>query len=443
MTDPTAELDAIASEAYIYLYPLVTMEITRRQTTNFGLGVKPMTGPMNQFVHIRAFPDAEFKIVVRPNFDTLYSAAFIDITEEPIVMSAPDTDGRYYMLPILDMWTDVFANPGSRTTGTQAGAWAIVQPGWVGELPAGVGRIEAPTPYMWVIGRTQTNGPADYAAVHQVQDGYGLCRLSDWGSDAPKPLPEVVTDPSIDDVTPTLDQVNALSGADFFALGAELMKRHKPHLADWSQIARLARLGLVPGESFDAHSAPADVAAAIAAAPAAAMTALMGQLPLMAAVANGWQMNTNTIGVYGNFYAKRAIVSMVGLGANPPEDAVYPLLQVDADGDKVDGSTDYVLHFEADQLPPADAFWSVTMYDEHGFQVANEIDRFAIGDRDDLTYNADGSLDLWIQHQNPGADRAGNWLPAPAGPVGITMRLYAPGAAVLEGTWAPPPLTKA
>jgi len=443
MTDQTDELSTIAVEAYIYLYPLVTMELTRRQTTNLPLGAKPMTAPMNQFVHIRAFPDADFKIVVRPNFDTLYSAAFIDITEEPVVMSAPDTHGRYYMLPLLDMWTDVFANPGSRTTGTGAGAWALVNPGWAGELPAGVDRIEAPTPHMWLIGRTQTNGPADYAAVHQVQDGYGLCRLSDWGSDSPRPLPEVVTDPSIDMDTPTLDQVNALSGADFFTLGAELLKLHKPHLADWSQVARLARIGLVPGESFDAASAPAGVAAAIAAAPAAALSSLLGQTSTMAAVTNGWQMNTNSMGVYGNYYAKRAIVSMVGLGANPPEDAVYPLLQTDADGDAPDGGTAYVLHFDAAALPPANAFWSVTMYDAHGFQVPNEIDRFAIGDRDDLEYNADGSLDLYIQPTNPGPERVSNWLPSVAGRSGITMRLYDPAPSVLSSQWAPPPLRKA
>ena len=160
----------------------------------------------------------------------------------------------------------------------------------------------------------------------------------------------------------------------------------------------------------------------------------------MATVTNGWQMNVNAIGVYGNFYAKRAIVSMVGLGANPPEDAVYPLLMTDGDGAVVDGSRDYVLHFERDQLPPVDAFWSVTMYDGQGFQVANEIERFAIGDRDPLHFNDDGSLDLYIQHANPGPERTSNWLPSPTGPMGVTMRLYAPRTPILTGEWCPPPL---
>jgi hypothetical protein len=149
------------------------------------------------------------------------------------------------------------------------------------------------------------------------------------------------------------------------------------------------------------------------------------------------------IGVYGNAYRRRAVVALVGLGANPPEDAVYPLLTADADGHPVAGEHDYALHFDADMLPPADAFWSVTMYDSEGYQVANELNRFAIGDRDPLTFNADGSLDIYLQHTNPGPDRESNWLPAPLGPLGITMRLYAPRREVLDGTWSPPPVRKA
>jgi hypothetical protein len=435
------ELAAIAREAYVFLYPLVTMEVTRQQSTNAAPGQLVGHGPMNTFVHIREFPDADFKMVVRPNFDTLYSAAFLDLTSEPIIVSAPATDGRYYMLPMLDMWTDVFAVPGQRTSGTGPGSWAVVPAGWKGQVPPGVERIEAPTPYVWLIGRTQTNGPADYDAVHAVQDGFGLCPLSQWGG-TPTP-PEAVIDPDIDMKTPPLDLVNGLSGPEFFTRAAELMKLHRPHLSDWSMVRRMGALGVVPGESFDASAAPADVTAAMTAAPAAAQTSLLAQLPAMAAVVDGWQMNTNSIGVYGNYYAKRALVSMIGLGANPAEDAVYPLLQHDADGDGIDGSRDYVLHFGADQLPPVDAFWSVTMYDEHGFQAANELDRYAIGDRDALVYNADGSLDLYLQHANPGPDREANWLPAPTGALGITMRLYAPAQQVLEGGWTPPPLRKA
>jgi hypothetical protein len=438
MPNHESELAAIAAEGYAFLYPLVTTEVTRLQATNAEAGKMPGRGPMNEFTHIREFPAADFKMVVRPNFDTLYSSAWLDLTAEPVIVSAPDTGGRFYMLPMLDMWTDVFASPGKRTSGTEAASWAVVPPGWLGSLPDGVERIDAPTPYVWVIGRTQTNGPGDYEAVHQVQDGYRLSRLSEWGK-PPSPVMATI-DPNIDMVTPPLDQVNAMSGQDFFAMGAELMKLHPPHVTDWSVLSRMRRIGISAGQSFDVSGLRAEVQAAVHGAPKAGQAALAAQLPTLATLTNGWQMNVNSIGVYGNFYAKRAVVAMIGLGANAPEDAVYPLLMTDANGGPVDGSLDYVLHFEKEQLPPVYGFWSVTMYDEHGFQVANEIDRFAIGDRDPLRYNDDGSLDLYLQHANPGPERETNWLPSPDGPIGVTMRLYAPRASVLGGGWSPPPL---
>src|SRR5687768_5373032 len=161
----------IGVEAYTYLYPLVLMDATRRQAVNVEAGKAFGRGPMNAFTHVPIFPPAEFRDVVRPNFDTLYSIAWLDLTTEPVVLSVPDAAGRYYLLPMLDMWTDVFAVPGKRTTGTQAGRFAVVPQGWTGALPEGMERIDAPTPYVWIIGRTQANGPADYEAVNHFQDG--------------------------------------------------------------------------------------------------------------------------------------------------------------------------------------------------------------------------------------------------------------------------------
>jgi hypothetical protein len=434
------ELASIATEAYIFAYPLVTMDLTRLQATGAEPGETPGRAPMNQFAHVRSFPDADFRMVVRPNFDTLYSSAWLDLTDGPVRVSAPDVGDRYYMLPMLDMWTDVFATPGKRVSGTSAGEWAVVPPGWSGRLPAGVERIDAPTPYVWIIGRTQTNGEQDYAAVHKVQDGFRLARLSEPGNASVVTRPNA--DPAVDLTTPPLDLVNAMTGADFFARAAELMKVHPPHPTDWSQIRRMRAIGLVPGQPFDAGALDRPVREAIRAAPCAAQAALAAQMPTMATVANGWQLNTNSIGVYGNFYAKRAIVAMMGLGANPAEDAVYPLLLTDSAGDSLDGANDYVLHFEKNELPPVSAFWSLTMYDEHGFQVANDLNRFSIGDRDPLNFHDDGSLDLYLQHASPGSDRESNWLPAPPGPLGVTMRLYGPDPTVLRGAWTPPPVRK-
>lgn len=436
-----AEARELAVEAYLYFYPLISMDVTRRLTTNLEPDQRPGYGPMNMFHHMRAFPDANFREVVRPNFDTLYSSAFFDITKEPVIVSAPDTQGRYYLLPMLDMWSDVFAVPGRRTTGTAPADFALVPAGWEGRLPRGVERIEAPTPQGWIIGRTQTNGAEDYAAVHRVQDGFRLTPLSQWGRKA-KPAP-FKPDPTVDMKTPPLVQVNTMPAAKYFSYAAELMKLHPPHLTDWSTLARLRRLGLVPGEGFDFAKADPVVQAALERAPAEGLKLMQAKLPTLARVVNGWQMNTETMGVYGNDYLKRAIVAMVGLGANQPQDAIYPMAVADADGRPLDGAHRYVLHFKQEELPPVDAFWSVTMYDAEGFQVANPINRFAIGDRDALKFNPDGSLDLYLQHASPGADKESNWLPAPAGgALGVTMRLYAPKPQALDGRWNPPALRR-
>jgi len=436
------DVHTIGLEAYSYFYPMISMELTRRQLTNIEAGVMPGRGPMNTFSHVRQFPPADFRVVVRPNFDTLYSSAWLDLADGPMVVSAPDVAGRYYLLPMLDMWTDVFAAPGWRTSGTGAGQWAVTPPGWVGDLPAGVEQIPAPTPVVWIIGRTQTNGAADYAAVNAVQDGFTLRPLSSWGAADPPPLPPLVVDPGIDMQTEPLHQVNNLSMVEFLTLAAQLLAVYPPHVTDWSQLARLRRIGIVPGQPFDPSALSQEVLAALETVPAAGLAHLKELVPTMARVSNGWGMNTDTVGVYGNFYAKRAAVTLVGLGANQPEDAIYPLQQVDADGRPATGADSYVLHMDAGQLPPVDAFWSVTMYDEEGYQIANPIDRFALGDRDPLQYNDDGSLDVWVQTESPGPGKESNWLPAPKGPLFLCLRLYGPKPEALDGRWTPPALQK-
>ena len=226
------EAHGLGVEAYIYFYSLVTMDVTRRLFTNVPPGVKAGFGPANTIQHLRTFPTADFREVVRPNFDTLYSAAWLDLTNGPVIVSAPDTQGRYYLLPMLDMWSDVFAVPGKRTSGTSAANYAVVPKGWDGRLPDGVERIESPTAYVWIIGRTQTNGPKDYEAVHKVQDGYKITPLSEWGKPA-KPV-AFKPNPTVDMKTPPLMQVNTMPAAKYFSYGAEIMKLNPPHITDWS-----------------------------------------------------------------------------------------------------------------------------------------------------------------------------------------------------------------
>jgi hypothetical protein len=431
---------AIGVDAYLYFYPLITMDITRKQFTNIELGKEFGKGPMNTFANIPAYPPADFKGVVRPNFDTLYSIAWLDLTKEPLVVSAPDTGGRYYLLPMLDMWTDVFASPGWRTTGTQAVNFLVTPTGWSGTVPSGLMRISAPTPHVWIIGRTQTNGPQDYDAVRKIQAGFRVTPVSEWGK-TPKPVEEQI-DPTIDMKTPPKTQVDTMPAGKYFAYAAELLKMHAPHITDEPIIARMKGIGIEPGKSFDISTLDAALKKVLESIPEDAQKLMAWKVPTVARVANGWSMNTDTMGVYGNYYLKRAIIAQLGLGANLPEDAIYPMNLADQDGKPLDGANKYTLHFDKSAQPPVNAFWSITLYDAEGFQVANLLNRFAVSSWMPFKYNDDGSLDLYFQSESPGKDNEANWLPAPKGPFNLTMRLYSPRPDALTGKWNPSPIKK-
>jgi hypothetical protein len=415
------------------------MDVTMRQSTNVPDAPSVnMRAPVNQFAHVRKYPTADEKDVVRFNFDTLYSLAWLDLCKEPIILSVPDTQGRYYLLPMLDMWTDVFAVVGSRTTGTKAGTYAIVPSGWTGKRPDGVTRIVAPTPTVWILGRTQTNGPADYAAVNKVQDGYKLTPLSQWGKDYTPPT-NVPTDPNVDNETPPLVQVNKLDGVSMLSRLADLMAQHPPHSNDYPILFRLKQLGIEPGQPFDARKLTPEQVATINKAARDALEEMPVLMRKAGAFVNGWNIEVENMGTYGTSYKRRAFVALGGLGCNLPEDAVYPTAFVDGEGKPLYGSNKYVLHFEKGKTPPANAFWSITMYDKEGFQVPNPLDRFAIGSHDKLKFNDDGSLTIYVQAEAPSKDKESNWLPAPKGNFEPTMRLYSPRPEVLDLTWAPPP----
>jgi hypothetical protein len=449
---PISEQEAhgLGVDAYLYLYPLVIMDLTRRQMTNVPAGKQPGFGPPNTFNNLPEYPPANLKVVVRPNFDTLYSVAWLDLTKEPVILSVPDTNGRYYLLQMLDMWTDVFASPGWRTTGTQAQHFLVAPAGWRPDLrdrfieefrlPRERQRINAPTSHVWIIGRTKTDGPQDYDAVHEIQAGYKITPLSEW--DRTARTVEVKPDPNVDMKTPPKLQVDAMPGDKFFAYAAELLKVNRPHLTDEPIIAEMKKIGIEPGKSFEIEKVSPAVRTALDAAPANGQKLMEWKLPTVARVANHWSMNTDTMGVYGNYYLKRAIIAEQALGANVPQDAVYPMNLGDQAGRPLDGINKYVLHFDKSASPPVSAFWSVTLYDPDGYQVANPLNRFAVSSWMPLKYDPDGSLTLYFQNENPGKDKEANWLPAPKGPFNLLMRLYAPKSDVLIGKWNPPPVTK-
>lgn len=430
------ELTEIAVEAYIYAFPLVIVDVTRQIGTNCETAnPAKMCAPLNQFAHVPVFPDATFTDVVRPNADTLYSTLWFDVTREPLVIHVPDSGGRYYLLPVIDYWSDVFVCPGKRTTGTGEQTFALVGPGWRGKLPEGVEKIRSPTGMGWMIGRTQTNGKADFANVHKFQAGLTAVPLSSWGK--PYTPPKGKVDPSIS-TAPPVEQVASMNAAAFFSRFISLTKDNPPHENDYPILARMKRLGLEPGKPFDFKNAPQPVREAMMKAPALAQKKIVAGLKSAGTKVNNWLMIMQPIGTYGTDYLRRAQIAFGGLGANVVEDAIYPTTFTDADGMPFDSGKKYELHFAKDQIPPVRAFWSLTMYDDKQFFTDNPINRFAIGDRDDLKFNDDGSLTLYIQRDSPGKAKESNWLPAPkSGGFSMNLRLYWPKTEALEGTWKP------
>lgn len=431
---------AIGVEAYTYAYPMVLMEITRKVATSTA-DADQMRAPINRFAHRKTFPDASFKDVVRPNADTLYSSLWFDVEREPLVLTLPDTADRYHVIPLMDMWTDVFASLGTRTTGNGGGSYAIVGPDWTGTLPEGVGLVRSPTNVGWIIGRFQTNGPADYPNVHRLQAGLTAVPLSSWGV---APAAKTAASAPANAVgLPPVVQVARMEPAQFFALFAELLKRNPPHASDYAMVRRMERLGLVVGKSFDLSATSPVVQQALTRAAKDGYQRIVNRRSAMRPAATGWMAIGTSLGVYGNDYLQRAFVAYAGLGALPPEEAIYPMAAFDGEGKPLNGSSRYVIRFEKDQIPPADAFWSLTMYGEDQFFVANPLQRFALGDRDKLKFSPDGSLDVYVQAASPGPDKESNWLPAPPGAFTMNMRLYLPRPQALDGRWAPPVIRRA
>lgn len=433
------EAQTIATEAYIYGYPLITMDMTRRVMTNMPSPMPPKGAPMGQFANLRQYPTADFKTVTAPNADTLYSAAWLDLAKEPFVLHIPDLGTRYYLMPMLSAWTNVFADPGKRT-GVSEGDFAVTGPDWKGTLPEGVQQIKAPTNMVWIIGRIYCSGtPEDYKAVHALQDKLSLVPLSEWGKSYTPPKGAV--DPSVNMKTPPRDQVNAMEPTAYFNKLAMLMKDNPPAAADAPVIARMARIGVVPGQKFDLAKLDPTIAKAVQTGYKQGLSKIVAEVDRAGKDVNGWQITLT--GDYGTQYLFRAAVAFAGLGANRAQDACYPMAHVDAAGQPLDGANRYVWHFASkDDLPPVNGFWSLTMYDSSYFFVPNPLNRYTLSERNHLKQNPDGSIDMYIQKDNPGPDKESNWLPAPDGKFILCLRMYWPKEAFLHGIWEPPAVTK-
>ncbi|MFE8014034.1 DUF1254 domain-containing protein [Streptomyces antibioticus] len=442
MTDESLEKQI--TEAWLYGYPLVTAAVTKRSMTAVpARDDGRRKAPVNQFCYMRSTPDASFTEVVSPNADTLYSSAWLDLSDQPLVLSLPEFGDRFWMVPVLDAWSNVCAVVGQRTNGPSAGPFLIAGPSWSGATPPGLTLLTSPTDVNWIIARYATSGPSDFPAVNRLQDATRLIPLSEWTGDPDdySPPTDVPVPAGADTTTPPVDQVHALSGRDYFALLNRMMVDNPPAPADAPFLGRLAGLGITPGAGLDDLSAKKQ--ATLDAGARRGPETLHDLLARAeAANAGGWTVHRG-LGDYGTDYTKRAVITRFGYGANLDADALYPHATTDADGRPLDGAHAYVLHFDAGRTPPVDGFWSLTMMNAHQFFADNPLNRYAIGDRSGMRTNPDGSLDIYVQHDNPGPDRESNWLPAPAGSFNVFLRLYWPREPALTGEWTPPVLRRA
>ena len=435
------ETMTIATDAYLFGYPLVIADVTRQVMTAVASEGDTMKAPPNQFVHVRAFPDHTFTDVVSPNADTLYSTAWLDVSGGPMILSVPAMGKRYYLVMLMDAWTNVFASPGTRTTGNGKGDFAIVGPGWSGQLPPNVKEIKSPTTMLWLVVRTQTNGASDYTAVHAVQDQYKLTPLSAWGK--PYTPPTLGPVAGVDAKTPPVEQVARMNATTFFGRLNALMQGNPPAAADAPALARFAAIGVAPGKPFDPKALDPTVAAVVESSAKAGQARLVEEAKKPHGTnINGWDVTPANTADFGTDYTWRAVVAMIGLGANVQADAVYPHATVDSTGQPLSGANRYTIRFAKGQQPPVKAFWSVTMYNAKQAFVQNPLGRYAIGDRDKLKTAADGSVTLYVQHDSPGKALESNWLPAPPDSFNVFMRLYWPSDAILDGTWKMPPVER-
>jgi len=433
-----------AIDAYLYGYPLITFDIARQQQTNVAVP-DAEHAPMGQMIRMRTYPAVDNHCCAAPNADTLYTEAWLDVSKEPSVLSIPDMGNRYYIIPILDGYSEVFSVASPATTGYKAQTYAITGPGWTGRLPPGVTQVKSATGMVWVLGRIYCTGtPEDYTAVHALQDKFSIVPLGSYGKPYTPPPGQV--DSNFDMKTAVRKQVDALDIDAYFTRLAELMKTNPPTAADAPLVARMASIGLIPGQDYDPSKLGAFDREAIKAVPKLALLKMVKLLKEQKTT-NGWLYFTSGVGNWGTDYPLRAMGNMLGPGWNRPQDAVYPLSQKDANGDDYNGADHkYVIHFEKGPFPPVKAFWSITLYDPDFFFVPNSINRYELSQRNKFITNKDGSVDMYLQAESPGKGKEANWLPAPKGKFVLVMRLYWPTStppSILDGSWTPPAATRA
>ena len=424
-TDSSGNAVQIADEAYTFGLPLVLVDITRRQRQDTWSKL-PVPVGMNRFRHDTVLPDHTFRDFVRPNVDTFYSNAFLDLSGGPVELSLPDTGDRYHLMQLMDAYTNVFGAPGMRTTGNTGGKYIIAGPGWTGQAA-----YRSTTNYVWILGRTLVNDAQDGTRnVVPLMNQYTLTRLT-----PNSPLAE----DGGPDISMSHDANTVLAGMAidvFFNYLNWLMTINPPSSADSNIVRRMAEIGIAPGATFNLADFSAEEQDTMRGIPQRVIAGLVSAAGQFLQPVNGWSSTiASGMGNYGTNYQLRALIALTGIGANLPEDAVYFSVG------RLDGTQSYVLRFEADQIPPVNAFWSLTLY-EGNYLFNNALRRYTVGDRSGLVPNADGSVEIYIQNTSPGTDKANNWLPAPSsGSFNLSLLAYIPQEEMLNGSWSIPQIT--
>ena len=416
-------------DAYVYAFPLVLMDATRIFATNTE---KVITGkaPVNQLMHGAALADAQFRSVVTPNVDTIYSQVWYDLSEEPMVYELPETD-RFCKVQVLDGWTNTAA------VLDKAGAYAITLSKWEGELPDGVTRIDVPTSMAWSITRTVLSGEEDLPNVRAIQEKMKLMPLSNYISgDTYEPPKGSYSEEN--NYVP-VDKVLSMDPVTFFNKANELMVKNSPAAADGEMLERIAAVNVGPGMEFDTSVLTGDVAENWKTMLTEIRPKLVKEGQKFSKKLGQWNYFGEPIGDFHTEYAYRALVALAGLGANTVEVALYPKTEQDADGNALTGEKSYLLHFESCPQVLEGGFWSVTAYGDNDFLIDNPIDRYCINDRSGLKANDDGSIDVILSKDAP--EDTTNWLPTGDGGFHLYMRIYTPDMNTLE-TWTAPVITE-
>ena len=437
---------AIAMDAYIYGYSLVTTEVTRVQMSNVPKA-EGLQSPMGQFLNVPRYPPADYRGVSAPNADTLYSLAWVDLAE-PQVLSHPDMGKRFYLFEMVDLWMTIVQTPGSRPDGGKAAKYLLTGPGWSGEVPKGMKQIAFPTRYAVILGRTYADGsPQDYKAVNQLQSKYSITPLAAIGKVFKYEAPPVNPDPGFSMTDKPQEVILKMDTSTYFNKVANLMCKDAPPAPEDAPIlAKMATLGVEPCKPFDISKLDPAVQEALKNLPQEGLKAIEANKNSLGKIVNGWVISKG-LGRYGTDYMKRAVVAAFGWPANLQEDAVYPYTEVDSKGEKLTGANKYTLTFPKGLTPPVEGFWSITMYMVDGgwWFVPNPLNKFTVSPRNHLKTNPDGSTTLYFQVDSPGKDKESNWLPAPKGEFIPMMRMYGPKQAnpsILDGTWEPPPVVR-